>query len=238
VPVESIDLELLRSRALLHAGLGDPYRLAIIDQLVLSDRAPSELAAVLGIESNLVAHHLGVLESLNLVARVVSGGDRRRRYVQLVPSTLAQLGVGNRLRVGRLVFVCTENVARSQLAALFWNHLDTGVLATSGGTRPGHRVHPGAVRAARRRGLDLRNARPGPIPDLGAVDLIVTVCDKAHETARRRTMDEGLHWSVPDPLALDDPEAFELTAEILARRVQDLSSRVLPIRDTEVIGTS
>jgi hypothetical protein len=51
-------------------------------------------------------------------------------------------------------------------------------------------------------------------------------------------MDEGLHWSVPDPLALGDPEAFELTAEILARRVQDLSSRVLPIRDTEVTGTS
>src|ERR1700730_7317217 len=58
--VESMSTDLLW-RAQLHAALGDPHRLAIVDELALSDRAPSELAAMLGIDSNLLAHHLGVL---------------------------------------------------------------------------------------------------------------------------------------------------------------------------------
>lgn len=214
--------ERLDERARLHAALGDPNRLSIIDQLILSDRAPSELKAMLGIGSNLLAHHLGVLEQLALVERVSSQGDRRRRYVRLIPATLADLGLGGTLRIGRVVFVCTENIARSQLAAALWNHLAPGVPATSGGTQPGSRVHPGAVKAAVHRGLDLRRACPGPVPDAEPDDLVVTVCDRAHERLRAAGNGAHLHWSVPDPVASRNASAFEAAAETLSKRIQRL----------------
>jgi len=219
--------ERLKERARLYAALGDPHRLAIVDELVLSDRAPSELAAMLGLDSNLLAHHLGVLERLRLVERVVSQGDRRRRYVRLAPTTLARLTHGPALRITRVVFVCTENVARSQLAAALWNHLRSDVPATSGGTHPGSRVHPGAVRAAARRHLDLRPARPGPIPDTGRADLVITVCDRAHETLGAAGAGTWLHWSVPDPVTCGQPAAFDAATEVLSDRIEDLAPLVL-----------
>ena len=126
----------------MHAALGDPHRLAITDALVSSDRAPSELAAMLGLDSNLLAHHLGVLEGCGLVERVTSQGDRRRRYVRLLPDPLAGLMVGTGLRATRIVFVCTENIARSQIAAALWNHLRPDVPATRAGTHPRAHIHP------------------------------------------------------------------------------------------------
>ncbi|MGH2722144.1 MAG: helix-turn-helix domain-containing protein [Actinomycetota bacterium] len=220
--------ELLVRRAGLHAALADPHRLAIVDRLVLSDRAPSELQAGLGVDSNLLAHHLGILERAGLVERVVSQGDRRRRYVRLVPETLTDLGVGGAVRVGRVVFVCTENVARSQLAAALWNHRHPGIPAASGGTEPGDHVHPGAIRAGAALGLDLRGARPGPVPRTGRGDLIVTVCDRAHERLRTGGPREQLHWAIPDPATSHDQRAFAVAAAALAARIERLASAVGP----------
>ena len=73
----------LEARAATYAALGDPHRLAIVEELVLSDRAPSELGERFGLESNLLAHHLRVLEAVGLIERVTSDGDRRRRYLRL-----------------------------------------------------------------------------------------------------------------------------------------------------------
>ena len=67
-------------RAARHAALGDPVRLAIVDELAASDRAPVELRRRLGLESNLLAHHLDVLEGVGLITRSrSSGGGRRAR---------------------------------------------------------------------------------------------------------------------------------------------------------------
>jgi len=218
--------ERLEGRARLHAALGDPHRLAIVDELLLSDRTPSELGGMLELDSNLLAHHLGVLERLGLVERVRSQGDRRRRYVHLVLAALDGLNNGPALRIARVVFVCTENVARSQIAAGLWNHLRSDVRAVSGGTHPGRRVHPGAVRAAARRQVDLRHLRPGPIPDTGGVDLVITVCDRAHETLGVRGCGTWLHWSVPDPVTSGRPAAFDAATEILSERIDDLAPLV------------
>ncbi len=54
----------IASRAERHAALGDPARLAIIDELCRSDRAPVELLALVGLPSNLLAHHLDVLDQV------------------------------------------------------------------------------------------------------------------------------------------------------------------------------
>ena len=219
-------MEELLARAQLHAALGDPQRLAIIDELTFSDRAPSELCSTLDIGSNLLAHHLHVLENVDLVRRVTSQGDRRRRYVQLVPGTIARLGVGAMRQVRRLVFVCTENSARSQLAEVLWNDLRLDITATSGGTSPAARVHPGAVRVASDRGLRLRGARPRPIPEVGPSDLVITVCDKAHEALRADAELSHIHWSVPDPAPSGEPKAFALTVDVLSERISSLSGNV------------
>ena len=104
----------------MHAALGDPARLAIVDMLTLGDTSPGEVGRLLGIPSNLVAHHLKVLQDVGLTERTRSEGDRRRTYLRLVPQALAGLTPPSLQRPPRLVFVCTQNSARSQLAAALW----------------------------------------------------------------------------------------------------------------------
>jgi ArsR family transcriptional regulator, arsenate/arsenite/antimonite-responsive transcriptional repressor / arsenate reductase (thioredoxin) len=214
-------------RVAIHAALADPSRLAIVDELVLSDRSPSELRRRLGIESNLMAHHVGVLERAGLVEGVASAGDRRRRYLRLVPDALA-LAWKPAIRVvaDRVVFVCTANSARSQLAAAIWN-AGHEVPATSAGTRPADRIHPEAVKAAARAGLDLHGAAPRAIADMAEVpDLVVTVCDRAHEELALRPSTVVLHWSVPDPAEDGTPGAFDATVGRLSTRARTLAPLV------------
>ncbi len=148
-------------RAARHAALGDAVRLAIVDELAASDRAPVELRRILGLESNLLAHHLDVLERVGLIERSRSSGDGRRRYVHLRRSALDGLtpAPAPAVPVGPALFVCTANSARSPLAAALWRHR-TGGAASSAGTHPADRFHPGAVAAARRVGLDLGDDKP------------------------------------------------------------------------------
>ncbi len=98
-------------RSRVHAALADPTRLAIVDELSLSDRAPSELMAQLGLAGNLLAHHLDVLEHVGLVVRFESSGDRRRRYVRLEREPLLTLGLPGVSVPLRVLFVCTHNSA-------------------------------------------------------------------------------------------------------------------------------
>lgn len=206
----------------MHAALGEPVRLAIVDELSSSDRAPSDLAARFGLAGNLLAHHLDVLERVGLIERVVSAGDRRRRYVRLRHRRLTDAGVGRvRPRGGRALFVCTQNSARSPLAAALWRER-TGDRASSAGTRPATRVHPGATAAAKRAGLDLAAAHPRALDagDLDA-DIVVTVCDRAHEELD--APDNWLHWSIPDPVEAGTRRAFDAALTELDERIAALA---------------
>jgi protein-tyrosine-phosphatase len=225
---------LVQRRALLHAALGDPTRLSVVDALLLGDASPSELATQLRIGSNLLAHHVTVLESAGLVSRLRSEGDRRRSYLRLEPAALQSLVPLARLTSPRVVFVCTHNSARSQLAAALWRqHSDVPV--ASAGTHPARRVHPRAVAAARRHSLTLGQVRPTPIADvLVDSDLVVTVCDSAHEQLQPTLADRStpvLHWSIPDPAARDSDDAFEAAYDAVAARVDRLAPVLRPAPD-------
>ncbi|MFO7549191.1 MAG: helix-turn-helix domain-containing protein [Acidimicrobiia bacterium] len=211
------------ARAAVHAALGDPVRLALVDDLVVSDRSPAELGERHGLSSNLLAHHLGVMERVGLIERYVSSGDRRRRYVRLVHETLAGIGITAGMPDGRMVFVCSHNSARSQLAAALWR-VEMGGEAESAGTHPADRVHPGAVAAAHRAGLDLSGARPRGIDevDLGGAQ-VVTVCDRAHEELEPGR--SWWHWSIPDPAEYPTDEAFDQALGRIRRRVVALKER-------------
>lgn len=210
-------------RSARHAALGDPLRLAIVDELALSDRAPVELRRLLGIESNLLAHHLDVLAGVGLVERSRSSGDGRRRYLHLVTAALEGLTAPRHLKVGPALFVCTRNSARSQLAAALWRNL-TQATATSAGTHPAEVVHQGAVAAASRAGLSLEGAVPRELGSLKRLPaLVVTVCDQAHEELGAPA--GWLHWSVPDPVPRATKAAFDATVSVLRDRISLLVAK-------------
>jgi protein-tyrosine-phosphatase len=218
-------------RARVHAALGDLARLAIVDALTLGDASPGEIGADLGMPTNLVAHHVKVLQEAGLVVRSRSEGDRRRTYLRLDPTVLASLSPPPLHAGERVVFVCTHNSARSQLAAALWRDRVGGPVA-SAGTHPAARVHPRAVTVAHRHGLAIDATGTARVEDVvHDGDLVVAVCDNAYEDltgpARPR-----LHWSIPDPVRVDTDEAFEAAYTDLEDRISRIASTVEgPARD-------
>lgn len=209
-------------RAARHRALGDEHRLAIVDTLRHTDRTPSELAQVTGLRSNLVAFHLNTLVQAGVVRRTVSEGDGRRRYVRLAPEVPPE-PAGAPPATGPVLFVCTRNASRSQLAAALWT-ARTGQSAASAGREPAAVVDPLTVEVAREHGLDLSHAttrgydavRPAPA-------LVITVCDRAAEAALPFDEVPRLHWSVPDPVGRDR-RAVEVAHRDLATRVAALAA--------------
>jgi len=215
--------ESLETRAARHAALGDPVRLAIVDELATSDRSPIELRRLVGIESNLLAHHLDVLEQVGMINRSRSSGDGRRRYVHLVRGSLPGLDQGRRVEPGRALFVCTRNSARSQLAAAVWRSL-ADAPAESAGTHPADRVHPGAIGAAQRARLTMDGTPPRSLHELDHLPhLVITVCDQAHEEIE--PPDDWLHWSIPDPVPTGSAKAFDAAVDELRERIGGLLDR-------------
>ena len=149
----------LAARARMFAALGDVTRLALLDELAHGDLTPRALADALGTPGNLLTHHLGILQDSGLVRKRRSDVDGRSSYVQLTQVARAVLPSRPMARPKRIAFVCTANSARSQLAEALW-HRASDIPAVSAGTHPALQVHPGAVRAAGRLGLDLSHAVP------------------------------------------------------------------------------
>lgn len=213
----------LRDRAARHAALGDASRLNIVDLLTLGDLSPTEIAAALGLASNLVAHHLKVLESVGMVERSRSEADRRRSYVRLTATALAGLTPGRTERASRVVFVCTANSARSQLAAALWA-TRSGIPVASGGTHPAERIAPGAMATAERHTLALTAEAPLALDAvLTDADFVITVCDNAHEELG---VAGDLHWSIPDPVRAGSDDAFDSAYDELERRITVLAPRL------------
>ena len=210
----------VRRRAAVHAALSEPSRLAIIDVLTLGDASPSELADLLGLPSNLLAHHLKVLEGQRLVTRSRSEGDRRRTYLHLTPGALDSLLLRLTRAAPRVLFVCTANSARSVLAASLWRRA-SAVPAASAGTHPAEHIASGAIAAAARHHLPLQRRRPRHLSDIHAPgDLVITVCDNAHEDL---PIPVDLHWSIPDPVRNGTDAAFDAAFDDLARRIGNLA---------------
>lgn len=207
--------------------MGDVHRLAVVDALSLSDRTPGELQELVGLPSNLLAFHLDVLEDAGLVSRHVSEGDRRRRYVTFDDDALDGVHLGARSVAtgdGPVLFVCSRNSARSQLAAALWT-VRTGRDALSAGRDPAARVHRHAVEVARRHGLDLTGAAPRGYDEVEvAPGLVVSVCDRAREAGLPFDV-PLLHWSVSNPSDGRVGE-FERAYAQLSRRVDRLAEAV------------
>jgi ArsR family transcriptional regulator, arsenate/arsenite/antimonite-responsive transcriptional repressor / arsenate reductase (thioredoxin) len=220
--VTEANIDVVR-RASIYAALADPGRLAIVDRLSLGDASPSELQALLSLPSNLIAHHLSVLQNANVTHRARSEGDRRRMYVSLNSEALESILPSPVRRAERVVFVCTQNSARSQLAVAIW-HRHSRLPVMSAGTHPVSEIHPGALAAARRHQLPMQARTPLHLNNvLAPGDLAIVVCDRAHEELPPEL--RRIHWSIPDPGRASTPEAFDRTIDALTKRIV----RLVPI---------
>jgi protein-tyrosine-phosphatase len=229
-----VEVDDLRARAAVHAALAEPTRLAVVDALLVGDASPGELGERLGLGSNLLAHHLRVLAEAGVISRNRSEADHRRVYLRLVPGALGAIVPAAAVTALRVVFVCTHNSARSQLAAALWPRCSR-VPVASAGTHPRPRVHRRAVTIARRHGLSLDTARTAHIRDvLRPGDLVVAVCDNAHEELAHSLARSGgrLHWSVPDPVRAGTDRAFQQAFSDIQSRVTRLAAAVRCEPDT------
>ncbi|OGD72373.1 MAG: hypothetical protein A2Y64_00025 [Candidatus Coatesbacteria bacterium RBG_13_66_14] len=137
-------------------------------------------------------------------------------------------------RSTRLLFLCTGNSCRSQMAEGFARNLfGDRVEAASAGTEPAGRVNPLAVEAMRRLGVDISAARAKGLDDLPdpRFDLVVTVCDRAREACPLMPGARMLHWDIPDPAAFrgtaeERREFFARTAEDIRVRVEGLGAEL------------
>jgi len=187
-------------RADVHAALSEPHRLAIVDALALEDLSPGELSEHTGQPSNLLAHHLGVMEAAGILRRRRSDGDGRRSYLTLAwdnPVVAATAVTGRAPAGARVVFVCSANSARSQIAASLLAR--EGVVdVASAGTHPAAAIHPLALAELRAHGLEPVGPAPASAAEvLTTSDIVVAVCDHAFEGLGRDRV--NLHWSLPDP---------------------------------------
>ena len=213
----------LEHRARVHSALGDTQRLTIADALTISDLTVTEIGALVDMPSNLLAHHLDVLEDAGVIVRKASEGDRRRRYVVLNPSIAGLITHGSPAVDMAPLFVCTHNSARSQFAAALWGKR-TGQDVQSAGSTPAERVHPLAVAVAAEHGLDLTNAEPRGYARVSEQpDFVISVCDRAREAGTPFTAPQ-LHWSIPDPAVGDDIDLFRRSFADITERVDRLLS--------------
>jgi arsenate reductase len=113
----------------------------------------------------------------------------------------------------RILFVCTGNIARSQIAeGLARAMVAPGVEVASAGTQPNPKgIHPLAVEVLREHGIDISGQRAKKIEDAGGeFDFVITLCDAAaQDCPLLAARIERLHWSIPDPaIAGDDSVAL------------------------------
>ncbi len=129
----------------------------------------------------------------------------------------------------RVLFLCTGNSARSQMAEGWLRHLSAGrVEAASAGTEP-RGLHPLAVRVMAERGVDISRQRSKHLSELQGIrfDWVVTVCDRARQTCPVFPGARAVHWDLPDPAEAEGSEeevaeAFRRVRDDLARRVAEL----------------
>jgi arsenate reductase len=140
----------------------------------------------------------------------------------------------------RVLFLCTGNSARSQIAEAVLRHRARGRFeVASAGTAPAPRVHPLAVEVLREHGIDWSGHRPKHVDELSETpwDLVITVCDQAKEACPVLPGQPVFaHWGVPDPAAVEGDDevrrhAFRDTLQSLSRRIDLLLA--LPVERLE-----
>jgi protein-tyrosine-phosphatase len=133
-----------------------------------------------------------------------------------------------------VLFVCTGNAGRSQIAEALFSRVAGGrVVACSGGVAPWDHLHPVAVRLLHERGIETTGRHPKHVCVWSEtpLDWVVTIGDRAlAETPRFACNPTHLHWDLADPADADgsgqEEAAFRKTLALIEERLPDLCERV------------
>lgn len=224
--------------------LANDLRWQLVQVLVVSDYRVGELVKLVEQPLNLVSYHLKQLRDHDLVTARRSDADGRDTYYSLNLDQLRQafqsagasihpmLGFPARQKLdvsqkSAVLFVCTHNSARSQMAeGLLRSMSDGQVRVNSAGSKP-TRVHPQALQTMDDLGIDIRTQSSKGFDEVvhESFDVIITVCDHAREVCPTFPGDgKQMHWGFSDPSRLNDPEeqqqAFMDTAQRLQSRIK------------------
>jgi ArsR family transcriptional regulator, arsenate/arsenite/antimonite-responsive transcriptional repressor / arsenate reductase (thioredoxin) len=227
--------------------LSDPVRWRLLTELGRSDRRVNELVELLGKPQNLVSYHLAEFRNEGIVTARRSSADGRDMYYRAdlvrCRALLAEVGPSlhpaisstqnehgpttARQRRQRVLFLCTGNSARSQMAEAFVTHRSEGTVeAFSAGSHP-KPLHPNAVRVMTEHGIDISTNRTKPLTRFARsrFDRVITLCDKVREVCPEFSgSPTTAHWSITDPAATVGTDnasyaAFQQVADNIAERV-------------------
>ena len=242
---------------------GQQTRWRLLTELAHSDRHVNELTRLLGQPQALVSYHLGRLRAAGLVSSRRSSYDGRASYyridLQRCGDALSATGVS--LHPGlalqpvsyaapapprrdrwRILFACTGNGARSQIAEALLLHLaGDRVDVVSGGSHP-RPIHPNAIRVLAERGIDISQRQSKLLTGFEGqhFDIVVTLCDKVREACPEfSTPGEPIHWSIEDPSRADGDALT--TLPVFRALMADLETRIgflIPVIDEQATHTS
>lgn len=230
--------------------LAHDIRWKILVLLARSDYCVQELVHLVEQPQNLVSYHLRQLRDLDLVSERRSSADSRDIYYSLNFETmhtlyfaaadalhpalrgsateLEQTIVDHPDKPVRVLFLCTENSARSQIAEALTRYLSKGTVeAYSAGSHPAS-IHPYAIRILARMGIDTSSLRSKHFDEFRdqSFDRIITLCDYVLEECPTFPGDpQRIHWSFPNPAAVEGTEeeqyrAFEQSGLQLTARIR------------------
>jgi protein-tyrosine-phosphatase/DNA-binding transcriptional ArsR family regulator len=226
---------------------GHPLRWRLLSELARSDRRVGELCELAGQRQSLVSYHLRQLREGGLVSARRSLADGRDTYYvlelarcgELLVSAGASLHPGLASRHGagadrdrrsaraRVLFLCTGNSARSQIAEALAEQLSAGaVRAASAGSHP-KPLHPNAVRVMRARGVDVAGRRSKHLSEFAGrrFDYVISLCDRVREVCPEFPgTPRAIHWSVRDPAR--EPGTDEQTLPAFERTAAELATRI------------
>jgi ArsR family transcriptional regulator, arsenate/arsenite/antimonite-responsive transcriptional repressor / arsenate reductase (thioredoxin) len=232
--------------------LAHDIRWSILTLLARSDYCGQELVGLLKQPQNLVSYHLRLLHEQDLVGERRSTADERSIYYSLNMDVLRTRyfssadalhpALGTTVSTqqektpplpqpsARVLFLCTHNSARSQIAEGILRHLGEGKIeALSAGSQPTH-IHALAIQALAALSIDISQQRSKSLDEMKgqSFDYMITVCDRVRESCPTFPGDpERIHWSIPDPVAVEGNEeeqyhAFEQVALQLMTRIRYL----------------
>src|SRR6478735_370937 len=230
--------------------LGDPRRWRLLSELAESDRRVGELTELVGKRQSLVSYHLGELRAAGLVEARRSAADGRDTYYRVDLGRCAELLVeaGTALhpalrlelvpapreplphpgaRTPKVLFLCTGNSARSQMAeALLEHRSGHTVQARSAGSHP-KPLHPNAVRVMAERGVDISGNSTKSLTRFARsrFDRVITLCDKVREICPEFPGAPIVaHWSIADPAT--EGGGDEATYPAFQRVADEIETRV------------
>jgi ArsR family transcriptional regulator, arsenate/arsenite/antimonite-responsive transcriptional repressor / arsenate reductase (thioredoxin) len=226
--------------------LAHPIRWTMVRALIHGDLRVQELVNLVGEPMNLVSYHLKKLRDGGLVRSQRSQADGRDIYYSLDFQYMQQAANGmmeslylapvNQIDytqiTGRVLFICSNNNARSPMAEAILRAIAPNVEVVSAGVQP-TALHPDTLRAAQAVGADVRSVQTHSLDDVSnqPFDMIITVCDLARDMIAENIEGNLLHWSIPDPTRITSSVArslaFTQTAKILQERVQRLAHNML-----------